>query len=136
MTDKDMGKSNALNVHRDDEAKREMQGRLRSVYPTRAEEWDDPEPGADDDPVVTEGPVPPPGSADAQEAADEALRFDLARHLGRRSFPADRAELIRVLEEEYAPGPLVDTVRELPDDGTEYANVQQVMTALGRKPRT
>ncbi|MGW8377593.1 DUF2795 domain-containing protein [Streptomyces sp. ODS28] len=129
------GKSNALNVHRDDEAKREMQGRLRHVYPTRAEEWNDPEPGADDDPELAEGPVPAAGTADPQESADEALRFDLARHLGRTTFPADRDGVLRTLEDAHAPEPLVDTARGLPEDGGTYRNVQEVVTALGRRPR-
>lgn len=127
--------SDRLNVHRDDEAKREMQGWLRSGHPTRAEEWDDAEPGADDDPEVTERPVPAPGAADPAEAEAEALRSDLARHLGRRAFPADRDGLTRALTEHHAPGPLVETVRELPAGGDTYGNVQEVMAALGRKPQ-
>jgi hypothetical protein len=126
--------SDRLNVHRDDEAKREMQGRIRSGHPTRAEEWDDPEPGADDDPEVTERPVPVLGAAAQAEAEDEALRSDLARHLGRSAFPADRDGLKRTLLDQYAPDSLVETVRELPKDGDSYANVQEVMVALGRRP--
>ncbi|WP_086871301.1 hypothetical protein [Streptomyces viridochromogenes] len=40
--------SDRLSVHRDDEMKHELQGLLRSGHPTRAEEWHDPEPSADD----------------------------------------------------------------------------------------
>jgi hypothetical protein len=127
--------SDRLNVHRDDEAKREMQGHIRSGHPTRAEEWDDPEPGADDDPEVTERPVPAAGAADPEEAEAEALRSDLARHLGRGAFPADREGLKRALMDQYAPDFLVETVRELPKDGDSYENVQEVMAALGRKPQ-
>lgn len=36
----------------DDELKKEMQGMLKGNGPTRSEEWDDPEPPADDDPAV------------------------------------------------------------------------------------
>jgi hypothetical protein len=36
----------------DDEMKHELQGMLRGNRPSRAEEWRDPEPPADDDPVV------------------------------------------------------------------------------------
>jgi hypothetical protein len=36
----------------DDELKAEMQGMLKGGGPTRAEEWADPEPPADDDPDV------------------------------------------------------------------------------------
>lgn len=126
--------SDHLNVHRDDEMKRELQGRLRSVYPTRAEEWNDPEPEADDDPPVTTGPRPPQPGADQEEAAAETLRFDLARHLGRGPFPADRRSLVRTLIERHAPDELVDTVRDLPHGG-RYRNVQEVVDALGRHPR-
>ncbi|WP_314174496.1 DUF2795 domain-containing protein [Streptomyces winkii] len=127
--------SDPLNVHRDDEAKKEMQGRIRSGHPTRAEEWDDPEPGADDDPEVTEHPVPVLGGAGQEEAEDEALRSDLARHLGRGAFPADREGLKRALLDQYAPDFLVETVRELPKSRDTYGNVQEVMAALGRKPQ-
>lgn len=127
--------SDRLNVHRDDEAKREMQGRLRSGHPTRAEEWDDPEPSADDDPAVAHGPVPVPGTPTEEEAADEELRSDLARHLGRHAFPADRDGLERALRNDYAPDQLVETVRELPSGSSTYRNVQEVMVALGRKPQ-
>ncbi|WP_007025718.1 hypothetical protein [Saccharomonospora iraqiensis] len=36
----------------DDELKAEMQGMLKGNRPSRAEEWRDPEPPADDDPAV------------------------------------------------------------------------------------
>jgi hypothetical protein len=132
--------SNRLNVHRDDEAKRELQGLLHSGHPTRAEEWDDAEPGADDDPAVTEGPVPAPGSATwepgaRREAEDEELRSQLARHLDRKTFPADRGTLQEALAAHGAPEQLRETVEELPGDGDRYRNVQEVMAALGRKPK-
>ncbi len=43
----------------DDELKNELEGTLRGNRPSRAEEWRDPEPPADDDPEVppyTENP--------------------------------------------------------------------------------
>ena len=135
MADNMQRGSDQLSAHRDDEVKQEMQGWLKSGHPTRAEEWDDAEPGADDDPEVTERPVPPAGAGGREEAEDEALRSDLARHLGRRSFPADREALKRELMHQYAPDPLVQTVRELPKDGGTYGNIQEVMAALGRKPQ-
>ncbi|MGP4004487.1 DUF2795 domain-containing protein [Streptomyces sp. 8N706] len=117
--------SNRLNVHRDDEMKHELQGLLRSGHPTRAEEWHDPEPGADDDPEVAAGPVRRPGRS------AEALRYELGRHLARTPFPAKRRELLRTLHERHAPDVLVEIVGELPTDET-YHNVQEVVTALGR----
>jgi hypothetical protein len=42
----------------DDELKHELDGMLRGNRPSRAEEWRDPEPPADDDPdVPTAGPA-------------------------------------------------------------------------------
>ncbi|WP_129839495.1 DUF2795 domain-containing protein [Streptomyces sp. RFCAC02] len=127
--------NNRLSVHRDDEMKHELQGMLRGDHATRAEEWRDPEPTADDDPALANGPVPPPGSADADEARDEAFRSDLARHLRRTDFPAERGTLLATLTETHAPDQLIDSVRQLPDDDRRFANVQEVTAALGRKPR-
>lgn len=126
--------SDRLNVHRDDEMKAELQGRLRSGHPTRAEEWNDPEPEADDDPRLTRGPMPPEGARDLEEAEAEALRSDLARHLGRETFPADRETVVRTLLDRHAPDELVETARGLPQSG-RFVNVQEIMTALGRRPR-
>ena len=71
--------SDRLSRHRDDEMKHELQGLLRSGHPTRSEEWNDPEPTADDDPQVWGGPVAP-GS---EGASLETVRLELARLLGR-----------------------------------------------------
>jgi hypothetical protein len=127
--------SDQLSAHRDEEAKRDLQGWLKSGHPTRAQAWEDAEPGADDDPQITERPVSAPGAAARAQDEDEELRSDLARHLGRHSFPADRAGLKRALMDQYAPDALVETVRALPRDGGTYGNVQEVVTALGRKPQ-
>ncbi len=53
-----MERGNAKHSPRDDEAlKHEMSGYLQGNRPSRAEEWRDPEPPADDDPdVPTAGP--------------------------------------------------------------------------------
>ncbi|KAF4406522.1 DUF2795 domain-containing protein [Streptomyces sp. Ru87] len=123
--------SDRLNVHHDDEMKHQLQGMLRSGHPTRAEGWHDPEPEADDDPDIGHGPTGQPGDA---ERADEELRSELARHLGRTPFPGKRGALLRTLRERYAPDRLVGMVEQLPDNET-YENVQEVMAALGRKPR-
>ncbi|WP_059008937.1 DUF2795 domain-containing protein [Streptomyces specialis] len=126
--------SDRLNVHRDDVMKHELQGMLRGDHPTRAEEWRDQEPPAEDDPDLVDGPVPPRGATTTEEAENEAFRFELARHLRRSVFPAERGELLSVLSETHAPDRLVETVEELPP-GHAYANVQEVADALGRKPR-
>ncbi|WP_328751649.1 DUF2795 domain-containing protein [Streptomyces sp. NBC_00285] len=117
--------SDRLSRHRDDEMKHELQGLLRSGHPTRSEEWNDPEPTADDDPQVWGGPVTPgrPG------ASLEGVRLELARILGRSSFPATPVELGRALRRKHAPDPLVEAVEALPRN-ENYATVQELARAL------
>ncbi|MDT0344633.1 DUF2795 domain-containing protein [Streptomyces litchfieldiae] len=125
--------SDRLNVHRDDVMKHELQGMLRGDHPTRAEDWHDPEPSAEDDPALTRGPVPPYGGAGTEEQEKEEFRSELARHLRVGVYPAHRDELLDVLAEENAPDHLMEAVRRLPADRS-FANVQEVVTVLGRKP--
>ncbi|MEU6770744.1 DUF2795 domain-containing protein [Streptomyces sp. NPDC046759] len=117
--------SDRLSVHRDDEMKHELKGLLRSGHPTRAEEWHDPEPAADDDPEVWSGPVGGLGSP----ASLERVRSELARTLSRGSFPATARDVARILRRQNAPGTLVDSVAALPHSA-RYENVQQLAEAL------
>jgi hypothetical protein len=117
--------SDRLNVHRDDEMKQELRGLLRSGHPTRTEEWHDPEPYAEDDPEVTYGPVTPSRAP----ARVEALRLELARVLGRTSFPAGPAELIRVLRGRHAPDGLVEPLERLPRKA-RYDSVHRLAEAV------
>jgi len=123
--------SDRLSRHRDDEMKHELQGLLRSGHPTRSEEWNDPEPTADDDPQVWGGPVAP-GS---EGASLETVRLELARLLGRSSFPATSVELVGVLRRKNAPDALAEAVEGLPRK-ENYANVQELARALTRTEGT
>jgi hypothetical protein len=119
--------SDRLSPHRDDEMKAELRGQLQSGHPTRTEEWNDPEPSAEDDPPAAEGPVDPtrgPGEIDT-------LQYDLARNLGRSSFPAKPGRLRAALRDRHAPDDLVDRLQELPGDVT-YGNAREVARALVR----
>ncbi|OQR62681.1 hypothetical protein B6E66_18950 [Streptomyces maremycinicus] len=117
--------SDRLSVHRDDEMKHELQGLLRSGHPTRVEEWHDPEPSAEDDPPLWGGPVVPGSS----RATLETVRLELARTLGRSSFPAGAGALAVGLRRKNAPDALVDAVRQLPGKD-RYTNVQELAEAL------
>lgn len=123
--------SDRLSVHRDDEMKHELQGLLRSGHPTRTEEWHDPEPSAEDDPAVAHGPVGWPGPSTASLAT---VRLELARILGRSSFPAGPRELARALRRGYAPDALVEPLERLPRSA-RYANVQELAEALTGRGR-
>ncbi|GAA0908625.1 DUF2795 domain-containing protein [Streptomyces thermoalcalitolerans] len=123
--------SDRLSVHRDDEMKHELQGLLRSGRPTRSQEWNDPEPTAEDDPEVWGGPVAPGGS----RASLETVRLELARLLGRGSFPARPGELIRALRRRNAPDTLIEALEELPPKA-RYANVQELAKELTHTARS
>ena len=117
--------SDRLSVHRDEEMKHELQGLLRSGRPTRTEEWHDPEPTADDDPEVAGGPVTPGGTTGSLAA----LRQELARHLGRTSFPAGPGELIGVLRGKHAPDALIEPLERLPSKA-RYATARELAVAV------
>lgn len=126
--------SNPVSPREDDEMKHELEGYLRSGNPTHVEEGNDPEPPADDDiRVDPSGPVPPPGEerdrAQAQADAD-ALRLELARHLDRTAFPADRQSLLEALRERHVPDDLLEAARRLPESDTTYHNAGEIVAAL------
>lgn len=123
--------SDRLSVHRDDEMKHELQGLLRSGHPTRTEEWNDPEPYADDDPEVTYGPVTPGRGPTSMES----VRLELARILSRGVFPAGPRELMRALDRRHAPDALIEALERLPHQA-RYDNVQEVAEALTRTRET
>ncbi|MFC4502717.1 MULTISPECIES: DUF2795 domain-containing protein [Streptomyces] len=118
--------SGRVSAHRDDEMKHELQGLLRSGHPTRTEEWQDPEPPADDDPELWTGPVAPGGPSRPSPAT---LRLELGRILGRSVFPAGPSQLARALRRRNAPEALVEAVRDLPHK-ERYANAREVAEAL------
>lgn len=119
--------SDRLSVHKDEEMKHELRGLIRSGRPTRVEEWHDPEPTADDDPRVAFGPV------SDEEPDAGTIRFELARRLGRKAFPAERAALMERLDREHAPDQLTDRLRGLPDS-TTFHSVGEVVEALPGGP--
>jgi hypothetical protein len=108
--------------------KHELQGLLRSGHPTRTEEWHDPEPTADDDPEIAGGPVAPGSSG----ASLEVVRLELARILGRSSFPATPVELAGILRRKNAPDVLVEAVERL-HRNESYATVQELARTLTRR---
>ncbi|MGY5046221.1 DUF2795 domain-containing protein [Streptomyces sp. 900105755] len=104
-----------LNVHRDEEMKHELQGLLRSGHPTRTEDWNDPEPPAEDDPEVYRGALMP---GTGEQPAPESVRLELSRYLTRHDFPAAARELAGLLGRRNAPDTLVERVSRLPRSAT------------------
>lgn len=120
--------SDKISARLDDEMKEELGGELNAGGTARAQEWHELEPPADDDPLLANRPVSPPDQTEAEAAAEE-LRVELAKVLGRTSFPADRETLAGVLEEHYAADQLREAVDSLPAH-REYRNIQDVIDTL------
>lgn len=112
----------------DDEAKKRLQGELRS---NRKEERElepsgEDQPEVDRDPQAARSGATPPGMT----PRDVALRTEFAQHLGRHIYPADREAVLEALREDNAPDRLVDMGARLPAE-TTFANVQEIVRALG-----
>jgi hypothetical protein len=71
--------------------------------------------------------LPPPGDLTDDEVERRSI---LAASLHPSAFPADKATLLEVAEDENAPDEVLDRLRQLPDDG-RWDNVEQVWEALG-----
>ena len=109
----------------DDELKRETRSLEQgSPVEARAEEWREHEPSADAEPDVDARPVGSGLGADGVEA-----RRELSRHLRPSAFPADRGRLLAEAEDQSAPEPVREALRQLPD-GVTYATVHEVWAAL------
>jgi hypothetical protein len=116
----------------DEAMQHETEGLVRSGRRTRTEEWRDPEPSGEDQPDVDRAPdgtltggVPEGITPDGVEE-----RSELAAHLGKEIYPANRDAVIDRLLETNAPDRLVAAVRGLPAEG-QYANAGELASALG-----
>lgn len=123
---------NKLGPLQDDEIKKEMEGELRGDRSTRAEEWREIDPSGEDQPEVDRAPdttltggVPP-----GMSPADVETRNELARHLGRGLYPADREAVVDTLRRNNAPDRLIGMAGRLPE-GERFRNVQDIARALG-----
>jgi hypothetical protein len=123
--------SNKAGFARDDELKKEMQGRLKANRAVRVEEDHEPQPSGEERPPTEPGAsVPEPAAPSGMTPEDVIVRSDLARHLDRTIFPARRAALLGSLHRHQAPDALLARVATLPPD-EPFPNVQSVVRALG-----
>ncbi|GAA2101174.1 hypothetical protein GCM10009801_74210 [Streptomyces albiaxialis] len=110
---------------RDDEIKKEMQGELKADRALRVEEEHELQPAGDDQPEAGRAPEAPLATSESV-----ALRSDLARHLERGIYPADRSAVLACLRRNHAPDRLLDVAARLPA-GDTFTNVQDLADALG-----
>ena len=115
----------------DDELKREVRSELQAKRATRAEEWLEPEPPAEDEPEATWAPAGRPGATPPGEDWETIdLRSALAAHLERAAFPAARPKLLDTLMAHQAEQRLLDLVSSLPGRA-RFASLADLLRALG-----
>jgi hypothetical protein len=122
----------------DDELASEVESLVRSGRESHSDDDRLHEPPADDE------PMPDARVAGTEHAEDGVLDLDeiearsrLASSVRPSAFPADRARLLDVANEEHAPPDVLDALGSLPPE-IRFVNVQQVWEALGgeRERRT
>jgi hypothetical protein len=116
----------------DEQLKHETQGLIQGGRSSRAQEWRDPEPAGEDQPTGDVGIVPDDRRAvpAGMTPQDVLERSELARFLGRSTFPADRDRLIEVARGNQAPDHVISMLQRV-DGGQEYVNLQAVAQAAG-----
>ncbi|HEU5419224.1 MAG TPA: DUF2795 domain-containing protein [Streptosporangiaceae bacterium] len=106
-----------------------MRSEVQASRPTRTEAWREPEPPGADQPDAAWAPAGRPAPAAGPDAGALQLRSDLARHLDRATFPADRQHLLGTLTGHQAPPQLIDLVSELGDG--QFSGLAAVVRAVG-----
>ncbi len=115
----------------DDELANETRGMVQGGHATRAEEWRDPEPPGEDQPIVAQVLSDDRKSApDGMEPQDVEERSEIARFLDRAAFPGTREELLASAEGNQATDHVRDQLSKLPE-GQHFENMQEVARALG-----
>ena len=115
----------------DEELRHETRGLVQGGRSTRAEEFRDPEPAAEDQPTGDRiYPEDRRGNPEGMTQDDVDERADIARSLGTGAFPGDRDALVAVAEENEATDHVLGLLRSLPA-GETFENVQDVAVALG-----
>ena len=118
----------------DQEMEKEVRGLLQGNGPSggRAEEWHDPEPAGEDQPLASAVPdgerrtgVPHGMTSEEVEA-----RSEFGRYLHMSVFPGGRDRLLTAAQEQHAPDWVINELSRLPTDG-RYENVAQAWEALG-----
>lgn len=117
---------------RDDMMKKQLRGELAADQALRTDEEQELQPAGEDQPEARRAPRSAyRGSAPhGMTEEDVGTRSELAQHLGRSVYPADKATVVETLRRNHAPDRLVDLAERLPAD-ERYENVQSIAESLG-----
>jgi hypothetical protein len=117
---------------RDDALASEVEGLVRGGHSTRAEEWKEAEPSAEDQPdtdLDPEGTLTG-GTPAGVDSGDIEGRSEMAQYLGKEVWPARRDTLLAVARDRQATDRVLGELERLPAD-QEFQNVADVWQALG-----
>jgi Protein of unknown function (DUF2795) len=117
---------------RDDMMKKQLRGQLAAERSLRTDEEHELEPAGEDQPVPAWSPASDyrGGTPSGMTEQDVGLRSELAQHLGRSLYPADKNTIIETLRRNHAPDRLVELAQRLPAHD-RYVNVQAIAEAIG-----
>lgn len=123
--------SGARSPRADDELAHETAGLVQGGHGTRAEEWRDPEPSGEDQPLAAAslGEEDRRGTPQGMTPDDVQLRSDIARFLGTSAFPGTREELLATARENQAPGEVLARIGSAPDG--PFDTMQELARAVG-----
>jgi hypothetical protein len=126
-----MQQSGARSPREDEDRAHETSGLVQGGHGTRAEEWRDPEPSAEDQPVegATLGAEDRRGTPDGMTPDDVQARSDIARFLGTSAFPGTRDELLAKARENQATSAVLGRIGSAPEG--PFENMQELARAIG-----
>ncbi|MEU8912004.1 DUF2795 domain-containing protein [Streptomyces sp. Je 1-4] len=117
---------------RDDVMKKQLRGQLTAERSLRTDEEHELQPAGEDQPVAAWSPESDfrGGTPSGMTEQDVGLRSELAQHLGRSLYPADKNAIIETLRRNNAPDRLVAMAERLPAH-ERFGNVQSIAEAVG-----
>ncbi|MEE6261996.1 DUF2795 domain-containing protein [Plantactinospora sonchi] len=121
----------------DEEMGREVKGAVQSTAGGRAQEWRDPEPAGEDQPIVSRAPENDTRTGVPQGMTPEEVeqRSRLGRYIPLSALPGDRESLRLSAEDNEAPDDILAQLDQLPPD-TDFQTVSEIWAALGHANET
>lgn len=118
--------------NQDDYLRSDVDDVVHGGHSSRAEEWREQEPSAEDQPEASRDPdeAMTGGAPPGMTPAETAERSEFARWIGGRHFPATSAELLAIAEQENAPDAMLAELRRLEPD-REYESLAELWQTLG-----
>ncbi|AJT62660.3 hypothetical protein T261_0972 [Streptomyces lydicus] len=117
---------------RDDIMKKQLRAEMTRDRSLRTAEERALQPSGEDQPETAQAPDTAfrGGTPHGMSPEDVAVRSELAQHLGRSVYPADRVAIVERLVRDNAPDRLIALAKSLPE-GERYGNVQSIAVSLG-----